>query len=214
MVNDYHSSGTYMPAFREVPPFDGPLAQEERPSRPGGVYLDWGPQIPDSYPVDYIHALVRDPFWVCVYWLLDGPKTERWLRKLGDDTEFVLVLERDGEVRYEYVVARKCPFFWLNVRPGGTYFVRIVVRYGNKLIELCRSSHFTMPKPWVKAPRGEVSPLVEEAMHKFGFASSEIEVLSAYEEGAGSVGRSPVQSHLHDVFCYPTPSSPTGQTHE
>lgn len=203
-----------MPTFREVPPFDGPLAQEKRPSRPGGVYLDWGPQIPECYDVDYIHALVRDPFWVCVYWLLGGPKTERWLRKLGQDTDFILILKRDDEVRYEYVVPRKCPFYWINVRPGGAYFARIIVRHGNKLIEICRTPRFTTPKPWVKSVGGEVSPLMSEAMEKFGFAASEVEVLSAYEEGAGSVGRSPVALPLHDAFSYPTPTSSSGQNHE
>ena len=56
-------------------------AHEERrlePVRhPGGVWLDWGPALPDEYAQDRLCLMVRDPWCVFAYWQLTGPHAKR-----------------------------------------------------------------------------------------------------------------------------------------
>jgi hypothetical protein len=207
MVMDYGYYGISSAPPTRVAPFVGPQVDEARPKRPGGVYIDWGPQLPDSYPVDRVDVLIRDPFWVCIYWLLEGPKSERRRRHADGEPGYRLVIASPS-ARYEYDIERKCPFYWVKVEPGLEYTVRIVVREEGKTFEVCRSRAFRTPRPWVKPAKGkEVPQFVAELVERFGYRVGPPGEETDVPLGSMRIGHTPPMRLFEDGPGYPLPTS-------
>ncbi len=156
---------------------------EERPGREGGIYIDWGPQLPENYPVDRLTVLVRDPAWVWFHWFLEGGDSEAVRRRAGGEPDWFLVVE-GGESRFEYAVPRRCPFWWVRVEPGRWYRARLAARFGGTEVTVCRTGPFRTPRPWVKA-RAVLPPPVAELVRRHGFAVGPEGALEGAERGEG-----------------------------
>ncbi len=202
MVIGYGSSEWFQPRTERSTPFAAPPITEQRPKRSGGIYIDWGPELPQSYPVNRIAALVRDPFWVCIYWLLDDPDNAP-----PSDSSIILSVESD-ESRFDYEVPRICPYWWVKIEPGHRYIARLHTRFGDRDIEFCRTGRFRTPRPWIKSPVTGITPLAADFAQKFGYPIGEAEAIKLSEllHGSAFVGVPP-ESFRTETMSYPMPRS-------
>ncbi|NOZ23447.1 MAG: DUF4912 domain-containing protein [Planctomycetes bacterium] len=93
------------------PPIEPIEARVEAPLPPEptitGPYIDRGADLPAGFGDDRIHALVRDPDWVFVYWELYGDGSNQLVQARGGGREFtqlpwhLRVLDQDGSVQQE-----------------------------------------------------------------------------------------------------------------
>lgn len=61
------------------------------PPPPAGPYINRGGDLPAAFGDDRIHALVRDPEWVFVYWELHGDRSNNLVRTHGGGRGFTEV---------------------------------------------------------------------------------------------------------------------------
>jgi hypothetical protein len=70
----------------------------DRPLIPGEAYIDYGPELPGGYGILTIHALVRDPRSVFVYWEWPSPERGRaWAVRLRDAESGAVTVNRLDE---------------------------------------------------------------------------------------------------------------------
>jgi len=100
-----------------APPTSGAPGKKEEPK---GVFIDWGPDIPQTYEQDTVSLLVKDPEWLYAYWELTGGNSRHIVSSLGGSARAILRLERaDGNfVDIETGVSMN---WYLKVDPGLSY---------------------------------------------------------------------------------------------
>jgi len=208
MVIGYGSSDWFKPESRQHTPFTVPPISQERPRRTTGVYIEWGPELPQHYHVDRVAVMIRDPFWVCIYWFLEGSKSTALLERFGKNAQLLLVLECADSVRYEYSIPRECPYWWVKLEPGRYYTAKIRLVSGSTSIEICATRPFRTPRPWIKILPEGTTYLVHEFAEKFGYpiGSAEALVFSLFPAGAFITGEPP-ETPPTDAFHYPMPTS-------
>lgn len=136
----------------EVPDVRSPLAEPE--------FVDRGMEIPASYGIDVVRALVQDPFHLLVYWEL-RPESLRALAGIFPDgslDEFRPAMRlTDVDEGYEaYVAVPLSGKYWFATSPDRGYRIEIGARseqFG--FVPIVRSAV-------VRTPRGTVAPEVDE----------------------------------------------------
>ncbi len=124
-----------------------PSAFETTPPQP---YIDRGPQLPEHYGDDKLVAMVRDPFWVFLYWELEGPlgrqapssyfgQKENWALKifcLSENISSFVSVQHWARNWYLQVYPAKRYRFELGYFESGGNFVPVV---SSKEVETPRS---------------------------------------------------------------------------
>ena len=170
--------------------------------REGSVYIDWGPELPVTYPSDKLTVMIRDPFWVCFHWSLEGELSNRLQGKSGCSPHFVLSVSGEDSC-FEYEIERICPFFWVNVEPGKYYSASIFALFDNRTIEICSIDRFRTPRPWIKARETAKTTLVTQLAEKFGYVSGREGLAEKLlEAGRANSGSAP-ELHISEGIGYP-----------
>ncbi|MFA4986131.1 MAG: hypothetical protein WC712_06070 [Candidatus Brocadiia bacterium] len=210
MVDGEGYSYRFRPKDIGAKPLGAAEIHEERPPRRGGVYIDWGPEPPRKYPRDRMAAYIRDPFWVCVHWFLEGSRSSRWRNRLGCEPEYILIIESPDSARYEYVIPRECPFWWIRVEPGRSYSARVLIRVPGKTIEICRTRSFKTPTPWVKQKPSGLSPAAKTLVDRFGYyvCAADEQIPAKFALGTFMTGAAPMPGLAIGTTGYPPFNSP------
>jgi hypothetical protein len=115
-------------------------------------------ELPDSYGVDRVVALVRDPYWIHVYWELTEETLSPAMRRLGPAARGARVVMRvyrsrdeapDAEsVLFDIALALEARSWYVNVAvPGSTYRVDVgILTLDGKFLRLMRSNSVTTPR--------------------------------------------------------------------
>lgn len=129
---------------------EGP-AEELQEEMPAEELVDTGLPIPSHYEIDFMRAMVQDPFHLFVHWQLKENPFEK-LRRIfspGGANTFTTVLKLTDEtnnisVLFDAAFARE---YWFSVFPDRVYRVELGVRspqYG--YVKLLSSQPVTMPR--------------------------------------------------------------------
>lgn len=141
-------------SFEEIP-----IAEliEEKITKPAQeVFIDKGSEIPESYNVDTIRALVQDPFHIWVYWEVAEQAFNNLYKIFPPEVaaSFAPVLKVTELTRNETTYANilKTGNFWVNVIPGKRYRIEVGMHSDIRgYIRLLEADE-------VDTPRGTISP--------------------------------------------------------
>ncbi len=137
------------------------------------AYIDRGLPIPDSYNLDRLVALVRDPEWVFVYWELNGATLENVKKERGaefvDSCAWVMRLYRvDEESAADMEIDPAAGGWYIHVgRPGQYVFEMALLSPDGEWVSLVVSSILGAPYAGVSERIDEVwrlSPAEEAAL--------------------------------------------------
>jgi hypothetical protein len=104
-------------AMKAAPPTSTAPA---KPAAPKGVFIDWGPEIPQTYQQDTVNLLIKDPEWLFAYWELSGDNSKRVAASLAGKGRTTLRLERDDGA-YVDIDTGISQNWYLKVDPGLAY---------------------------------------------------------------------------------------------
>ncbi|MBI3830076.1 MAG: DUF4912 domain-containing protein [Planctomycetes bacterium] len=142
-----------------IPP---PAPPPPPPEPQASGLIDRGLPIPDHYGMDRVQALVRDPYWVFVYWELKGGVLERLRFKYSGDVmaQARWVLKVDAPLAQQTQVVDidlRTPGWYLKVVPGNRYRVELGCFTPDGVYEaICASRE-------VATPSVGISPVVSES---------------------------------------------------
>ena len=179
-------------------------------------YVDRGMQIPETYGVDVVRALVQDPFHMMVYWEL-RPESLGALRELfpnGAATAFAPTMRlTDIDTGSEaYITVPASGKYWFDVVPDRRYRVDVGARSPEHgFVPIARSNVVTTPRGTVAAtvdddPRYRIeTPRFVRLLQVTGFASDRVLVdIVRAEAGvvpeAPALGATPPPSYLVEAF--------------
>ncbi|MEW6357798.1 MAG: DUF4912 domain-containing protein [Planctomycetota bacterium] len=150
-------------APKPAPPPEPIKVQAEAPAPPiTGPYIDRGADLPAGFGDDQIHALVRDPDWVFVYWELFGDGSNHLVQTRGGGKEFtqlpwhLRVLDQGGSIQQEiavYVGANN----WY-VRTGEAKLVSLQIGFydqGGEFVVAASTEQVATPRGAPSADRSE-----------------------------------------------------------
>ncbi len=119
-----------------------------------GVYLDYGPTLPERYHDDRMFAMVRDPEWVYVYWELSDGKLPALIRRYGRQAvrrgSWRLLGRDGGSQRFATgLVAGETGSWYCKVGAQMTVQFSLVLRLPDgRAIEVLRSNTVRTPRLW------------------------------------------------------------------
>ncbi|MGH7144673.1 MAG: DUF4912 domain-containing protein [Planctomycetota bacterium] len=124
-------------------PLTPPPTGFREPLEPHDVYIDRGMPLPQTYSLDRVTILPRDPHYLFIFWELDGPGTQEARRRGGE-----WVLRIDAVTRGSsfdiYVGGAVC--WYLKVSEGEQYRAHIGVKQGDgQFFEVACSDVRAMP---------------------------------------------------------------------
>jgi hypothetical protein len=198
--------GTSPGVWRQPVALDLPTA----PTPPGaqtvdgesGPFVDRGMEIPESYGVDVVRALVQDPFHIMVYWEL-RPESLDALRALfpnGASAPFTPTMrltdiDTGGEA---YISVPQSGKYWFDVVPDRRYRVDVGARSAEHgFVPITRSNVVTTPRGTVAStvdddPRYRIeTPKFVRLLQVTGFASDRVLVDLARAEAGIETGEAP-----------------------
>ena len=118
------SSGRPLGLPGRLPEPDESHRLESQPP-PAGVWIDWGPALPESYAQDRVKLLVRDPWCLFAYWELTGPHADWVPRDNGADiftrSKWLVRLFADGALELEIPAAHPLGAHYFAVEPERRY---------------------------------------------------------------------------------------------
>jgi len=121
-----------------------------------------GEELPESYGIDRIVALVRDPNWIFSYWEIKGETVEKLKKRLGhrwEECSMVLrVFDRsrtDGGY-FDIEINGDARNWYINVAPDNRYQVAIGARDPEGNFHQVAISNI------VETPRGRISDVVDD----------------------------------------------------
>ncbi|MCR4317636.1 MAG: DUF4912 domain-containing protein [Planctomycetes bacterium] len=100
----------------------------------GGVYIDWGPDLPAAYGSDSIEIMPIDPFQLYVYWDKTGETTRALLEKHGSDLwakgmwEMLLVNVDTGAIEQIPLAGFQSDGYY-RCKPGTVYVAKLAFRF-------------------------------------------------------------------------------------
>jgi hypothetical protein len=148
------------------------------------------PELPNSYGVDRVVALVRDPYWIHAYWELTEDTLSSALRRLGAAAKGARVVLRvfysrgeGGEpesVLFDIALTLDARSWYVNVAaPGRTYRVEVgILTLDGRFLRLMRSNCVT-------TPRDRMSDVLDEQWRTVSSEYEEMYVLSGGLSRAG-----------------------------
>lgn len=154
-----------------------PLEVSDLEAQPGEPFIDQGLDIPGSYDVDIIRALLQDPFRIFIYWEVREASLKSLTRYFSPDdvSSFrtaLRLLELGGRHHAYFDVGRRGRY-WMMVFPDREYEFELGVnspKHG--YIALVRSNR-------VRTPRGTVSHITADEAEYRMTASQFVDVLDA-----------------------------------
>jgi hypothetical protein len=84
-------------------------------------FIDRGPQLPEHYGDDKLVVMVRDPFWVFLYWELEGPSGREALSVGGTENWAIRVFCLTDSTSYFATVKTWARNWYLQVSPARRY---------------------------------------------------------------------------------------------
>lgn len=133
-----------------------------------GIYLDYGPPLPDSYHQDIIVTLIRDPECIFCYWELSGTAVTTTLgNKLEPNLKWILRVHNLSQKSFNDIVL-STPQNYSNIQ--GNYYLTVlpdteyqlefgVLTTDNRFISLVRSNTVTTPRR-NKAPMTDITSYI------------------------------------------------------
>ena len=90
------------------------------------IFLDRGPELPESYGEDRLDLLVRNPRSILAYWSLDGERSRREMDSAGTDAfrerRWILRVNRGETTRaFDLAVDPSTRKIYFSVNEGGSY---------------------------------------------------------------------------------------------
>jgi hypothetical protein len=171
--------------FNLVQPKQEPVARVEvsdLEAQPQEPFIDQGLDIPESYEVDIIRALLQDPFRIFIYWSVRDASIKSLTHYFSpeDVASFrtTLKLFELGGMHHAYFDVGRRGRYWMTVFPDREYEFELGLRsQEHGYIALVRSNR-------VRTPRGTVSPITAHQAEYRMTGSQFIEVLDASGFGA------------------------------
>ncbi|MFH1231004.1 MAG: DUF4912 domain-containing protein [Planctomycetota bacterium] len=120
-----------------------------------GIYLDYGPPLPDSYHQDIIVALIRDPECIFCYWELSGTAVTTILKdKIESALKWILRVHNlsqksfnDIDISIPQNYSNIQGNYYLTVLPDTQYQLEFgVFTVDNEFISLIKSNIVTTPR--------------------------------------------------------------------
>jgi hypothetical protein len=154
------------------------------------------PELPDSYGVDRAVALVRDPYWIHVYWELTERTLSSAARQLGGAVKGARTALRvycsgadsaeSQRVLFDIILTLEARNWYINVAfPGRTYRVDIgLLTLDGRFLRLVRSNPVTTPPD-------RMSDVLDEEWRSLSSEYEEMYILS------GGLARGSGSSELH-----------------
>lgn len=146
-------------------------------------------ELPSGYGDHFIYAMVRDPYWIYVYWEILKEHQERALAQLGGDWKHVKsilrisnIINATGKVSFFDIVLNNMAIDWsISVTPNQGYIVELGLLHNDgRFVMLVRSNE-------VRTPRAGMSDIIDEE-----WMSVDFEKLYALSggllKGDGSIG--------------------------
>ncbi|MCC6738842.1 MAG: DUF4912 domain-containing protein [Planctomycetia bacterium] len=166
----------------ELPSSQEPAHEERRLEpvpHPGGVWIDWGPSLPQEYAQDRIALLVRDPRCVFAYWELTGPHAA-WIPARHGPGAFAtgrwhVRLFRGDDPVAEIVASHPLGSQYFGVEADAVYRAEAGLRLpSGEWVRVAASPAVRTARTWVAPVSDDDWPVSEEAlMEQLGFAGDE-----------------------------------------
>lgn len=140
--------------------------------------------LPDNYGDNLIYAMVRDPYWIFVYWELQAYHVDSVLRTLQavkEDTSTILRVYdlsscEKGTCFFDIQLQGMVRNWYIHVHPGRRYVVEIgLLHKDGRFAALARSNV-------VEAPRATMSDVLDEK-----WAGAEMDKIYAAAAGGGNL---------------------------
>jgi hypothetical protein len=185
-------------------PLNAPEATE--PRQPTG-YIDRGLPLPDSYGLDRLVALVRDPEWVFTYWELNGNTLESVKKERGaefvDSCAWVMRLYRvDEDAAADFEIDPAAGGWYVHVgRPGRYVFEVALLSPDGEWISLLVSQMLGAPYAGISdriAETWRLSPEEEAALS--GVIQDVLDMNNSSSRGGSKGGGSLGSSRLRSSF--------------
>lgn len=146
---------------------------------PGGVWIDWGPPVPDEYRQDRIALMVRDPWCVFAYWELTGPHAQ-WVPERHGAGAFAagkwrVRLFTGATAAAEIVASHPLGAHYFAVEPDRLYRAEIGLRMPHGEWVIVAAAHeVRTPRAWIAAVTDDDWTVTEEEMlRQLGFTAAE-----------------------------------------
>lgn len=127
---------------------------------PAGVWIDWGPALPEAYAQDRVKLLVRDPWCLFAYWELTGPHAEWVPRDHGADifarSKWLVRLFADGALELETPAAHPLGAHYFTVEPERRYRAEVgLLTSAGAWIRVASDGD-------IPTPRAGIAPIVDD----------------------------------------------------
>ncbi|MBI2837590.1 MAG: DUF4912 domain-containing protein [Acidobacteria bacterium] len=152
--------------FYPLPAVPPPLEQlkplEVEPVEPEpGVYLDTGPELPETYDLDIVRLLVQDPYRIYVFWELSGKGSDRARNKaklMGFvDGKLSLQITRFSDGNKTLLDVEGGKDWWLLGDPGTEYMAEVGFAFNGVFFTIATSNRVRTP-PVTLAEADTIAP--------------------------------------------------------
>lgn len=146
---------------------------------PGGVWIDWGPPLPEQYGQDRLGLMVRDPWSLFAYWELTGPHSS-WLPERHGPGVFAtgkwrVRLFAEAEPVAEIVAAHPLGAHYFAVDPDSNWRAEVGLRLpSGQWVTVAASAQVRTPRAWIAPVTDDDWPVSElEMLAQLGFSPAE-----------------------------------------
>jgi len=135
-------------------------------------YVERGAAIPETYGDDKLLAMVRDPWWVFLYWELEGGSCQRIIDECGrefmDSAKWVLrINDLSADLHTDAPVRAEARNWYIHVEPERRYRFELgVVGPGGEFVAVASSEEVETPREGLSVETDEEWMLVRENMEK------------------------------------------------
>lgn len=164
---------------------------------PSGVWIDWGPPLPEEYRQDRIALLVRDPWCVFAYWELTGAHADRVPQRHGPTAfatgKWFVRLRRDGRLVLEEPASHPLGTRYFPAEADRRYQAEIGLKLPKgEWVQVAISAEVRTPRAWIAAVVDDDWAVSEEEMlRQLGFSAEEAERRAALVRAGQQAGYPP-----------------------